>query len=224
MRGGGRILEFLKNIFLFSGVDDETIDNLSQSVDFEIIKYSRSQSIFTPESYSQKIGFVYEGECEVRCRSAGGKALLNLIKKGESFGILAALGKTEFPTEIYARKNSTVIFMNKDGLISLINSSPKIAMNVISFLADRVAFLNKKINIVTKSNVEKKLASYLISRYKNEGKSSLEFNMKRCSESISVGRCSVYRAIENLKNKGYIEAENKIISILNFKELEKFAK
>lgn len=215
---------FLKKIFLFRGTSDEEIDRLCDQVNFNLKSYSRGDKIYTPESYTSEIGFVYLGECEVRCCKSEGKTILNTIKVGDSFGILAALGKKEFPTEIYAKRNSSVLFLSSEDLLHLINSSPKIALNVIDFLSDKVTFLNKKINTVTKGCVDKKLAAYLITSYYENEKAPFEVNLKKCSESINAGRASVYRSLESLKSKGYIQAENKIITILNLKQLEDFSK
>ena len=218
------IIENLKDIFLFHGLDKKDAEDLTKNVEIEVCDYHRGDLIFTPQSYSPKIGFVFEGECEVRCKTTDGKTILNLIKVGESFGILAALGEKEFPTEIYAKRNSKIGFIRSKDLIRLIEESGTVAMNVIKFLAGRVSFLNRKLNTVTKNSVEKKLASYIYSRYRSENTLSIPFNLKKCSESISAGRASVYRSLENLKSKGYISAENKKINIINLQSLEDFLK
>jgi len=209
---------------LFKGIQSEKINSLLNEINFELHKFTRGEIIFTPDSYSAKIGFIYDGECEICCLKPEGKTILNTIKPGDSFGILAALGQKEFPTEIYAKKNTSVLFLSSEDLITLIKSSSAVALNVIEFLAGRVNFLNKKINTVTKTTVEKKLAAYLITRCKNECSTTFHFNFKKCGESINAGRASVYRAIENLKTKGYISAEKKNITIRNISTLEEFVK
>jgi len=85
-------------------------------------------------------------------------------------------------------------------------------------------FLNEKIETVTKVSVEKKLGSYLISKAKELKKSAFSLNLKKCAESIGAGRASVYRALKTLKTKGYIEAENKFVSIISIVNLEEFLK
>ncbi len=117
-----------------------------------------------------------------------------------------------------------MLFIDGSDLILLINRSGTVAMNVIGFLAERVAFLNRKINTVTKTGVEKKLASYLLSKAHTVDRNEFEFNFKKCAESISAGRASVYRALNSLKSRGYIEAENRIIKILDIKSMEDLLK
>lgn len=219
-----KIKDFVKNMFLFQNLSNEEFEKLTSVIDFEKIKYSRGETIYSPTAHIPKIGFVFDGECEIICHKSDGKTILNSAKAGDSFGILAALGEKDFKTEIYSKKNTTVLFMDSTELINLIYSSPTVAMNVIKFLSGKVAFLNRKLNTISKSSVEKKLASYLLSRYRAEEKLNLTFNIKKCSESISAGRASVYRALESLKSKGYIQAEDKTVTIIDYKKLEEYTK
>ena len=74
------------------------------------------------------------------------------------------------------------------------------------------------------STVEMKLASHLLSRYQKSGTLEFPFNCKHCSEAISAGRASIYRALLVLENEGLIKHENKKIIILDLKGLERISK
>ena len=219
-------LAAMKNWFIFAGMPTDEIYGLTKEASFVRRAYTRGETIFSPEIYRCEMGFILTGECEVRQTTHDdGKIILNTLHSGDSFGILTIFGDGEpFPTQIYARKNSEIIFIDKPTLLMLIDKSPTVSRNIIEFLANRVNFLNKRINTVSKSNVDSKLASFLIGEAKKLGTTELSINMKRCSESIGAGRTSVYRSIENLKNDGYIKAENKIITITDLQKLEEFLK
>ena len=219
------IKNYLKNTFLFSGIEDGMYECLIEKLDMRKVKYSRTEIIYSPKSFSTEVGFILSGECEIRQHASdSGKVILNTLHCGDSFGILAAFGKEVFPTEVYAKKNSEILFITSDSLTSLIRASSDVALNVIHFLSERVVFLNKRIEAATLGSVDKKLASYLLNLSARENTSTVSLNFKRCSETISAGRASVYRSIESLKNKGYIEAENKFIKILDKEKLEDFIK
>ena len=220
----GTIYAQIKKLFIFENMDDEKIHQLTKNTHFEKLDFHRGDIIYSPKSYEKKIGFILSGECEIRNTRCDGKVILNSIKDGGSFGILAVFKNEAFPTEVYAKKNTTVLFLEADELERLCKKSSDVSLNIIKFLADKVSFLNQKISTVTKTNVEKKLASYLISRSKECGSCTFEFNIKKCAETISCGRASVYRALNSLKYKGYIEAENKFMTILNIKSMEDLTK
>ena len=222
--GGVLIRKALKNTFLFQNIGEAEADGLISELSLEKIHYDRTDTIFSPERFENKIGFVLNGSLEVRHHGRNGKVVLNILNEGDSFGVLAVFNDSSFPTEIYVKKTSDVLFINKDELICLIRKSSEVALNVIRFLSNRIEFLNNRIENVTKVSVDKKLGSYLLSRVKSEGACELQFNVKKCSESLGAGRASIYRAIESLENKGYIKAENKFIKIIDQISLEEFLK
>ncbi len=217
--------KFLKSTFLFKGLDDTEYLSLIENCEPKTAKYKRGELIYSPCDYREAMGFVLSGECEVESHTAdGNKVSLNFLRKGDSFGILSLFSDEEFPTDIRAKKNCEILFLDKATLLSFIETSPKISLNLIKFLAKRVVFLNGKIDTVTQGSVHTKLATYLLSRARAEGSLSFEFNFKRCSEIINCGRASVYRSVDFLKNNGYIKAENKKIYILNKEKMEDFLK
>ncbi len=187
--------------------------------------FSRGELVFSPELNEAKIGFVVFGECEVlRDDNGENKVLLNILGENDSFGVLSVFTHERFPTYVYAKKRCKIFFVDKDVILNLIERSSEVSLNIICFLAKRVSFLNSKIETVTMSTVESKLASYLLVKSEQTSSNTFEFNIKRCSESISAGRSSVYRTLESLKNAGCIQAENKTIKILDKTKLEEFTK
>ena len=219
------IRDFIKGCFLFKGLSDEELDSIIESDSFTTAKYGRGETIYSPETYEHKLGFIISGECEIRQLSSdGSKVILNTLRSGDSFGILSIFREDEFPTDIHARRNTEILFISKESLEWMLERSHKVSLNVMRFLADKVAFLNGKIETVTQVSVEKKLGSYLMAKSKLLGKSTFSLNLKKCAESIGVGRASVYRAINSLKSKGYIAAECKSVNIISKENLEEFLK
>ena len=219
------IKEYIKQTFLFEGLNNTETESLIEGLTYNVSEYSRGDIIYSPESFSSEVGFVLSGECEVLQHTCdGGKVILNTLRAKDSFGILAVFRDGVFPTEVYAKRRCEVLFISKEELLKLIGRSPNVALNIIKFLAERVGFLNSRLETTTLGTVDKKLASYLLSFAKEAGKDSFALNFKRCSETICAGRASVYRSINSLRNRGYIEAENKIIKILDKEKMEDFIK
>ena len=215
----------MKSTFLFADIGEKEFNLLTENLTENKKQYKRGELIYSRTDYAKAIGFIISGECEVESHTSDGNKLsLNILKNGDSFGILALFSDEDFPTEIRAKRNSEILFLDKSALISLIERSPRISLNLIKFLSRRVAFLNGKIDTVTQGSVDTKLASYLLSRARAEGDSSFSFNYKRCSEIINCGRASVYRSVKFFENNGYIKAENKKIYILDKEKLKEFLK
>lgn len=221
-----KLTEFLSSTFMFDGLEDEQLLSIAKKSALELCSFEGGEKIFTPEDFQCKIGFVVSGACDVKKVRDGKVGLpLNRLSKGDSFGILTIFSGTEkYPTEISATKKSTVLFIPKSDVVTLIEKYPKIAKNIICFLSERINFLNDKISTFSAENVEQKLAKHLMLEAKKQSSSVLALNHKKTAEIINSGRASLYRAIDALTAKGLIKTENKKIIIADPEGLERISK
>ena len=187
----------------------------------EVFDYRRGELVFSEECGTKRVGFVLSGECEVRRTRADDTAvILNTLRQNDSFGILSVFSDKDFPTSIFARKSSAVLFFEKQDVLCITQKYPKASLNLINFLTEKLVFLNRKIATYSEGSVEEKLSSFLLSEYKKRG-SHFPLNCKRCSEELGVGRASVYRAIDNLAREGTISYFEKQIKIICPEGLER---
>ncbi len=217
--------EMLKSTFLFRGISDEEIGLALSSISGTTVAFSRGDLIYSSDSNESKVGFILDGRCEVRhSKGEGAAAVLNVLTESDSFGILSVLSEKEFPTQIFATKNSTILFIDKQELLEIVNNSSQIAMNLIEFLANRISFLNEKIATFSGTRVEDRLALHLVLESKRLGALTFPFNCKKCSEAINAGRASVYRALASLEAEGLISLVDKKININDLDGLERNTK
>ncbi len=218
-------VDFLSEIFLFSGMRRQSIEAISRAVDLTPRHFSRGEIIYSPKIYEKKIGFVLSGECEV-CRERAGEFMpLNTLLPKSSFGITAVFSDTdEFPTIVRAKKDSEIIFISSSDLSSLTKKYQKISLNIIKFLSNRIVFLNQKVDTFSGSTVEKKLAKFLLSEYKRTESESFHISCTKTAEKLAIGRASLYRALSALQEDGLITFENKIIKIESPCGLERISK
>ena len=212
--------------FLFRGLTPEEFESAINSVVCDVRSYDKGDIVCSPDSFLRMIGFVVSGECEV-LRHGGGEnsARINVIGCGGMFGVLGALSDdAEFPTTIKAKKATTILYLSRECLDGLIDKYPRIARNVIDFLASRIRFLNERIDTFSAVSVEQKLASYLLSRYRKTGMLEFEFNKLRVSKEIGVGRASLYRALTGFQELGLLAFDNKTLQIINIDEIERVSK
>lgn len=210
------IPEFLAGTFLFERLCSDEIQALCRDIKPEICDFSKNGTVLCRESYERRLGFVVSGEIEVRRKREDGALIpLNNLTKGASFGILSLFSKDEeFPTEIVAKKASTVLFLTKADVTSLISKSPAVSINVIEFLSERVAFLNRKLGTFSAASVEDKLKRFIQAEGRRLG-NEFPLNCKKTAEKLGVGRASLYRALEHLQSVGYIKFCDRKINILH---------
>jgi len=217
---------FLRKTFLFKGLNDTKFCQIAEKYESVQKIFSKGDLIFSPTDFESKIGFVVRGECVVsKKHSDGGYIPINSILPGASFGIMSVFSKqTEYPTYVFAKKTTTILFIDGNTLQSIIKAYPSVAINVITFLTDRIAFLNDKISTFSGNTVEEKLANYILSQYKRIGSLEFDFNKLQSAEAISAGRASLYRALEKFKDTNLITYDNKKIYILDLEGLERIIK
>lgn len=215
----------IRNSFLFSSLCDGDFLVACQMISTETRSFSRGETIYSPGSFERKIGFVVSGECEVcRTKNDGRRVKLNTLLPGDSFGITTVFSSEAFPTVVYAKRSSTVAFITESELAALIDAFPSVALAIIRFQNDRIAFLNKKIETFSAASVEERLACYLLAKSKAFGAEAFDFNRKKASEALGVGRASLYRALDSLLQKDLIVVESKKIIISDLKGLERITK
>lgn len=204
----------LKKFFVFENLSEDELIRLTGSLSLEERSYEKNETILSDDVQQKKIGFVISGECAVYKSREKTDILLQTLKANDSFGILTLFTEDEYPTIIVAKKPSTVVFISKNDFINLIHASSKIALNVISFLSNKVSFLNKKIATLSGATVEEKVDNYLQIQYKSCG-DEFYFNAAVVAGQINIGRASLYRILRKLEENQIIELKNKTIKITN---------
>ena len=214
--------EILSKSFLFKGLDSKTLTGIIEANQPKIYSYKRNDLIYPNQNPEEAVGFIIQGKCEIRKpRTDSRKTVINILSPGDSFGILSVFSDDNFPTEIYATVNSTVLFFSKAQINDFVNSYSQISANIITFLAERVNFLNRKIATFSAKSVESKLASFIVDECERQSSDTIIINAKKTSEEIGAGRASVYRALSSLQDSGLIIFTNKQIQVINKKELER---
>ena len=216
--------DFLKDSFLFRGIRDSELSRLLADNPPTVVSYKRGDLVYSSAD-ERLVGFVLSGECEIRrIKPDGSRVILNLICEKGSFGILSVFSKEAFPAQIFALRNSRILYFNEAQIKHFVNSSLQISTNLINFLVGRVDFLNKKIATFSGTRVEDRLSAFLLCQSEEYSSLTFPFNCQKTAEEINAGRASVYRAIASLEEEGLIKLDNKKITILDPKGLERIEK
>ena len=224
----GEVMEIVSTLaksFLFSGMNEDQIAGIIEFSLPTVAEFRRGELVYSSESEEATVGFISSGKCEIRLdRPDGSRAVLNTLEECDSFGVLSVYSADEFPTRIYATRNSRIIFFKAEQIKRFVNNNSQISTNLITFLANRISFLNKKIATFSGVRVEDRLAAFLLCERQRLGADEFTFNCQKTAEEINAGRASVYRALSSLEECGFITFVDKKINITDPNGLERMKK
>lgn len=212
--------EILKNLFLFKNCDIDAIckecDLLSK---IKEKRYHSGDVILSPAGGQSGIFVVISGKAKIT-PSENKTTILRTVSEGDTFGAASLFASDrDYKTNVIAYERCSVLILEKDICEQIVRKYPECAVNLISFLNDRIAFLNRKITAFTAGSADEKTAAWILSLpIAPDGTRKVQ-SYSAASSSIALGRASLYRALENLEISGYIKRESKSITVLNEKAL-----
>ena len=205
-------IKFLKDHFvLFKGLSSSEIRKLSSLEGICVDHFSANQ-IILDHFQCDKMGIIISGKATVKSGLDG--VIINKLSVGDVYGVAALFVAHSYSTVVVASSDCTVISMSKDFIERCIEDSHICAINYIEILAEKISFLNKKINAFTAKSAENKLYAFLLQLPRNGNELELSVDMSTIAKMIGVGRATLYRAFDKLELAGTITKKNKII-ILN---------
>lgn len=203
-------LKFLKNTRIFKDADEKLLTNVLNTYG-KSVSYSKNDTVFSRETYSPVICIIIKGEARV----SKGETVISHLKDGEIFGAAFLYNQSyEFENTVTALTPLKVVIIEKSGVDQLIKCDNSISFNYISYLSERIGFLNSKIEGYTKPNAEEKLLLYLKKNADiNNGKCEISVSMTELSHVLQISRASLYRVIEALEQQGKICRDGKKIYV-----------
>lgn len=158
---------------------------------------------------SGTLGILINGKATVkRFNDAGASTTIRTCISGEVFGSASIFGDwKKSMSSIIASQNCEVLYISESTFCELLKKYPQMSINYITFLSDKIRFLNRKLDAFTAKSTEEKLYEFLLSLVDCDGNVNLEFGIAELARRMKVGRTSIYRDISSLETKGLISRD-----------------
>lgn len=144
--------------------------------------------------------------------------LMRFVSPGEIVGVASLFTSTEIVTRLSACGDipSKIFIIPRSAIRELLDYDTTGALrnNLLTFLADRITFLNGRIACVTGGSAERRLAMFIRSSPQSGGMVHLGMSMKSLAVALDIGRASLYRAVDSLESEGIIRRMGSAIMIL----------
>lgn len=192
---------------LFRGCPEEFLLRLSCAQGASLTRFAPGQEIYSPSRFLRCLGILLSGQLQV----TKGTLTVSTLEPGELFGAAALYSDApEYATTITAKRSSRCLLLDQVLVDRLLAEEPRVRENYLRYLTGRIRFLSGRLQSLSQSGAEGKLARYLLA---NSHGGLLTCSATDLAQRLGISRASLYRAFETLEGHGLIARQGKTITI-----------
>jgi len=211
--------DLLRQVPLFSGLDEEDIQSLIGAVTRR--KYPKDAVIFFESDPGDAMFMIISGRVKVTILSDDGREIiLSILSDRDFFGEMALLDNEPRSATAIAVEDTEVAVIHQKDFLSIVEKRPRVAINLLSALSDRLRKANHQIGSLALLDVYGRVAGVLLEMASDTGirlkDGRIRFRRpthQEIANMIGATRETVSRTISDLHRQGYIEIAGKNVII-----------
>ena len=184
-------------------------------------RFEKDQAVFYEQDSGDVCFILGSGKVKVTIVSPEGKEIiLSMLEDGDFFGEMALFDNSPRSATIVAVEPSEVWQIRRSEFLGLLAENPAIARKVMAELSARLRRANVKIESLAHMDVNGRLARYLMTLARDEGKrvagGYLSFSRpthQEIANTIGTARETVSRLLHDLAERGVIVIEGKTVYV-----------
>lgn len=206
----------MKNVALFAGVSESAVSALVSDGRTRREEFARGEAVCRRGAVNDDLIVILSGKAEVR----KGSVSMRTLTAGDVTGVSTLfVDDAVMDSDVTAQTKLTALFINRAAVLAAVRGDPALAENYIRFLSSRVRFLNGVISRCAGADSAGKLARYVGElAARSEGRFPL--NISRAAAELSLGRATVYRALDALAEAGCIERDGRFVTVRDAEKLK----
>lgn len=207
---------------LFKQVSPEQAEELLPALRESV--YDKGEHIFTQGDTDHRMGLLEKGRVKLTRESNDGRVqLLSIHARGEVLGEIPVFDPTGGPrtASAVAMVNGTrVVWLEHDALFAWLDRYPRVAVDMLQVLANRMRSNNERITDLVFMDVPARLAKTLLdlaSRFGEPVEAGLkvphDLTQEELAQLVGSSRETVNKALMDFSNRGWIAREGRSIVI-----------
>jgi CRP-like cAMP-binding protein len=200
-----KLFDFLRNVPIFSGLDEGVIEILSEVSHFKQV--SKGQFLFFQGDQGDAAYLVYQGTIAILFSTADGRELvINEMHPGECFGELALLLDEPRSAGAMAREDSQVVWIPRAEFLAQVDAQPKLMRTLLETIASRLVNSGERESALAFLHAPARIAQFLIQRAaEEEGQDDLvSLSQEELAQHIGVTRQTVAKILGDWRRDGLI--------------------
>ena len=210
----------INNTPLFSGVSERTVAALVSDPATRTVGLSRGETLCARGEANGELIIILSGRAEVR----KGSVPVRMLSPGDVTGVSTLFGEDAvMDSQITAQTKLAALCIDKRPVRAAIAADPTFAEGYIRFLSARIRFLNGIIDRCAGTDSVRRLARYLYERARECG-TEFTFNATLAASRLDMGRATLYRAFEQLEERGFVKKTGRTVAVTDEGALEDYFK
>lgn len=208
----------LKNIKIFSDLDEQSLSELQQEV--KSINYGPEEIIFQEGAPSFGFYLIHDGLVKLVKRTLRGKKqILKLAGPGEYIGETTLFDKG---THIAFAKTLTDVevgFIERGNFFYFLEKHPEIVFRFFAKMSEELKAFQSKLAERSYNSSKERLARFIL----RLGREGIELSRSELAELAGVSSKTAIRTLGELEDRGFIKMRDRKIDILDEESIEELA-
>lgn len=219
----GSTLLFIKSMDLFCDFNDDELEKLIASNQFNIKKLKSESILHLQNEICDYLEIIVSGKIQVQNIDACGDMLvISDFYSGESIGDNLLFSTNNFyPMTMIAKGNTKLIQIHKSMVLDLCKSNEKFLLTFLQSVSTKTLLLAGKIKTLSMKTIRQCIAEYLIHEYysSNNKRIILTMTKKDLAERFGIPRPSLSRELNRMRTDGLIIFDAGSITIIDVDNL-----
>lgn len=202
---------------LFEGLTVQEIEKLFASVRYKVKDYEKNQPIFHLMDDADRVAIILHGSVQAQKIFPSGNSMqLTVGQQGDILGQAAMFSdQRKYPVELTALEPSELMMLDRENVLKLLHADVRVLDAFLSELGTAAFQLQRRIELLSYSGIQQKIAFFLLSRSMQSGSSVVQIpgSITKWALSMNVSRPSLHRELRALENQGLISVSVPSITI-----------
>ena len=226
LRGPGELpqtkLAYLSMVEIFQDMAPEELKEIQESI--SMITCPAGKIFYSPNQYGEVIFILKKGKVQIyKMSSEGRKLVLETLGPGTMFGEMSLVGTGLYDAFAEAMEDALICVMNRRDVEKLIQSKPKIAIQLLDSMARRLRKSEERLEQTLFHEVPSRLASLLLRLRSENGTDTIRTTHEELADHLGGYRETVTTALNNLKKERMVSLGRKRVEITDVEGLQERA-
>lgn len=216
---GTRILQFLKDLPLFEGLGQDSLDMLVRASRFKQV--SKGSYLFFQLDPGTAVYLVRKGAVSIQLENLDGRELIiNEMYPGECFGELGIVTEQPHSTSAVASLDSEILVISQAAFLAVLRREPNLALRLLEITARRLQESSRREEALAFHDAAQRLAGLLLALDAAASeKGYLSLSQEELAQRAGLTRQTVAAILGRWRRSGWLLTGRGHIVVLNRREL-----